>query len=135
MIRPLSCLALFIIACAANPSGETAASTEPPAEIFPPLPDSVLGKAGWTKVRRVNRPLDCGGIDAIGCFEYDTRRMRIIRELSPRDAWFVLYHETYHMWLGDAKLTHVGTPAQQDTVADAIAAARNMERLIVRRCP
>lgn len=130
MIRPLSCAILFVIACAAAPDTTTPAT----GLAFGPLPDSVIGLRGWVRVQRPNRPLDCGGVDAIGCYWYDTRELSVVRELTPYAANHTLEHEKVHMILGDAHLLHVGTTAQQDSVADAIATVRMLERL-QRRCP
>ena len=133
MVRSLACAALFMIACAANPSADTDA---PPRGnvLFPPLPDSVISRGGWTIVHRPHRPLDCGGVDAIGCFMYPTRELSVVQELSPKEAFAVLEHEKIHMVMNDARLLHVGTEAQQDSLADAIAQLRVLERLVPGRC-
>lgn len=131
MIRPLSCAILFVIACAAAPD-QTAPNVADLA--YGPLPDSVLGSAGWTKVLRPAPPLHCGAVLAWGCYTHPARKLEVVSGLSPYHAWWVLEHEKVHMIQSDANLQHIGTAPQRDSLADAVATVRMLERL-QRRCP
>lgn len=129
MMRPLFALALLFVACAAAPDDGT---PSPHDVLFPPLPDSVISAKGWVKVNRPPAPLDCGGVDAIGCYTYAARKLEVVQGLSPYRAWHTLYHEEVHMVLGDAGLLNVGSARQQDSLADAMATLRMLERLAYR---
>lgn len=130
-------LLLFTIgaSCAVAPIErpvETQVQADGTRTAYPPLPDSILSPVGWTKVHRRPAQFQCGHTSAIGCYTYETRRLEVGR-LDSRDSWHVLYHEEFHMAMGDAGLTHVGTEAQQDSMADAVATVRVLERL-TNRC-
>jgi hypothetical protein len=128
-LRSVASLVLLAIACAAAPDD---GSPKPHDVLFPPLPDSVISAKGWVKVLRPPHNFLCGDVDAIGCYTYATRKLEVAGDLSPYRAWHTLYHEEVHMAMGGANLLHVGTSLQQDSLADAIASLRMLERLAYR---
>lgn len=92
---------------------------------LPPLPDSIRSMLGWVHVYRVPGPINCGGVPAIGCYTYKTRRLEVATGQSRWNEWLVLRHERIHMILGDAQLRHGvrdnDDPEIDDKIADAIA--------------
>lgn len=107
--------------------GAIVLNAAPPRAALPALPDSIPSQLGWVKVHRVAN-LKCGPDAAYGCFEYATRTLSIADSLTPSLAWMALEHERIHMILFDAD-THPRSMAEEDHLADVIAAARVTERL------
>jgi hypothetical protein len=127
-------VALLALACAAPapsvaPFTPRAVPVPAGVSFFPPLPDSILSKEGWTKVVRRDAPFMCGPVLAWGCYTYASRKLEVVRGL---DAWterLVFEHEKVHMAFGDAHLVDEQEPGKDDQRADAIAEARMLDWL------
>lgn len=98
---------------------------------LPPLPDSIVSFAGWTRVHFEPGVFKCGTVAAWGCYQYETRFMQVDTALAPSIRWQVLEHEKVHMILGDAGLRagvrDDDAPDVDDKIADAIANYRMLE--------
>lgn len=112
MKRPLFALALLLYAAPLH-------AQRP----LPPLPDSIRSQIGWVQVRVV-AGLKCGPLgEAMGCYDGGRHVIAITDSLSPRMAWYTLFHEEVHMVLWIAG-QHLSDGEVEERVADAIAAHR-----------
>jgi hypothetical protein len=137
VVKRLFVVLMFAVSCSAP---QVAARPAAPP-LFPPLPDSVLSYRGWTRVHRVDPPMYCGQdengpIPAWGCYTYESRKIEVVRGLTPYEERMTLEHEKVHMTLGDAHLDAYSrhtNPIADDSIADAIASLRMLEFLAERR--
>jgi hypothetical protein len=100
---------------------------------LPPPPKVIHSNAGDVRITWVQGKIDCGGVDARGCYTTHTdgtpNTVEILRGMSRERTWQTILHEQCHAALDDQGVTIQGKidpPGEttEDAICDALATAR-----------
>ncbi|HET8771059.1 MAG TPA: hypothetical protein VFM71_08745 [Gemmatimonadaceae bacterium] len=94
---------------------------------YPALPDTIAAPAGPVTVLTALHLTD-GGAAAYGLYDEATRVISVDGSLAPRFRWHTLYHEWAHVALMDSGVGNLFDERTIETLCDAFATARLVER-------
>lgn len=112
---------LRILALSAMILGAPSDSTK-----LPPFPTVIHTPLGDSRIEWMDSTFDCGGVRAIGCTTYKTRRIQVLRGMGVRETWVTIEHEKYHLKFHDLGIKFPSMAAE-DEVCDKLAEARVYE--------
>lgn len=96
------------------------------------IPSSVHSALGPVPVEFVPNLKDQKGVDCLGTWNYNDRKLRLRPEQPAVVAWQTFFHEKVHMWLNDAGVTGFLSEKQEEAVCDALSTAMLAEMLNTR---